>query len=65
MRRIESPRVGLPLPSHRLTQTRSIAILARDSFRGDHGHIHDILDENLELVREVSIHDFRTAFERW
>ena len=25
----------------------------------------DILDENLELVREVSIHDFRTAFERW
>ena len=26
---------------------------------------YDILDENLELVREVSIHDFRTAFERW
>lgn len=26
---------------------------------------YDILDEKLELVREVSIHDFRTAFERW
>ena len=31
----------------------------------DHDHIYDILDENPELVREVSIHDFRTAFERW
>ena len=35
------------------------------SFRGDHDHIYDILDDNLELVREVSIQDFRTAFERW
>ena len=35
------------------------------SFRGDHDHIYDILDDNFELVREVSIQDFRTAFERW
>ena len=30
-----------------------------------HDHVYDILDENLGLVREVSIQDFRTAFERW
>ena len=35
------------------------------SFRGDRDHIYDILDENLDLVRAVSIQDFRTAFERW
>jgi len=27
-------------------------------------YIYDILDDSLELVREVSIQDFRTALER-
>ncbi|MFT5171977.1 MAG: hypothetical protein ACI8W7_000141 [Gammaproteobacteria bacterium] len=35
------------------------------SFRGTDDHIYDILDEDLNLVREVSIHDFRKAYEQW
>jgi hypothetical protein len=35
------------------------------SFRGTEDHIYDILDDGLNLVREVSIHDFRKAFEQW
>ena len=35
------------------------------SFRGTDDHIYDILDEDLKLVREVSIEDFRDAFENW
>ena len=35
------------------------------SFRGSQDHIYDILDENLNLVREVSVQDFKRAFDRW
>ena len=35
------------------------------SFRGSNDHIYDILDDELNLVREVSIHDFQKAFDAW
>jgi hypothetical protein len=35
------------------------------SFRGSDDHIYDILDDDLNLVREVSIHDFRKAYDQW
>lgn len=47
----------------------SVGVAGRDTpwkpFGSCEGLACKILDENLELVREVSIHDFRTAFERW
>ena len=47
----------------------SVEVTGRDipwkPFGSCEGFVYNILDENLELVREVSIHDFRTAFERW
>ena len=43
----------------------SVDSIDADTLDRDPRHIYDILDENLELVREVSIQDVRTAFERW
>ena len=35
------------------------------NFRGADDHIYDIMDEKLNVVREVSIHDFKRAFDEW
>ena len=35
------------------------------NLRGDSEHIYDILDDDLDLVREVSIHDFKKALDEW
>jgi hypothetical protein len=35
------------------------------SMRGDSEHIYDILDDDLNVVREVSIHDFAKALAEW
>jgi hypothetical protein len=34
------------------------------SMRGDSDHIYDILDDDLNIVREISIHDFAETFEK-
>ena len=35
------------------------------NFRGDGPHIYDIMDEQLNVVREVHIADFQRAFDEW
>ena len=35
------------------------------NFSGDSEHIYDIMDEDLNVVREVTIHDFKKALDEW
>jgi hypothetical protein len=35
------------------------------SLRGDQDHLYDILDDQLQLVHEVTVQDFRAALDDW
>ena len=35
------------------------------SLRADQDHIYDIMDENLNVVREVTVQDFKAALDAW